>query len=58
MSRYQPLPVIVVDALPTASVRFRGVLVLVPGGTGVADAFYICAKKSDDTYGWRAVTLT
>lgn len=58
MTRYQPMTLVVVETLPTASVRFRGVLVLVRGGAGVADALYACVKKSDDTYDWLAVTLT
>jgi len=41
-----------VSSLPTASSTYRGVLVQVQGGAGVADKLCVCVKKADDTYGW------
>lgn len=44
-----------VAALPAASAQHRGVLLRVEGGTGVADALYICEKNAADAYAWRAL---
>ncbi|QDP42877.1 hypothetical protein HWC53_gp212 [Bacillus phage vB_BmeM-Goe8] len=41
-----------VTSLPTADVNQRGRIIRTEGGTGVADAVYICIKKADDTYDW------
>jgi hypothetical protein len=40
------------SALPTASKDYRNQLVLIQGGTGVADAFYICLKDASENYSW------
>lgn len=40
------------SALPTASVSRRGNTILLRKGIGIADEFYVCMKKSDDTYAW------
>lgn len=42
-------------ALPGASATYRNVIATVQGGVGVADALYVCRKKADDTYEWRAI---
>lgn len=41
--------------LPAAAGEHRGKFFLLWGGAGVADALYICAKKTDDSYDWVAV---
>jgi len=41
-----------VDPLPGASETYRGAMVRVEGGAGVADKLYCCMKKADDTYAW------
>jgi hypothetical protein len=41
-----------IAALPTPSVTYRGYQYRIEGGTGVADGFYVCLKKADDTYKW------
>jgi hypothetical protein len=38
--------------LPTASADYRGKMIRVEGGAGVADTLYVCMKKADDTYAW------
>lgn len=40
------------SSLPSASSTYRGVIVRVQGGEGVADALYWCRKKADDNYEW------
>lgn len=47
---YQPIAV--VTSLPTASATYRGVALRVQGGTGVADAVYICEKGTSGAYSW------
>jgi len=37
---------------PPASSQYRGKIILVPGGTGVADGLYICIKQADESYLW------
>lgn len=44
----------VMSALPTASAAWRGVMVRVEGGAGVADTVSICIKNAADAYVWRA----
>lgn len=39
-------------SLPTASESYRGKILRVEGGAGVADKLYMCMKKADDTYAW------
>lgn len=41
-----------VSALPPPSANYRFIPYVVQGGAGVADAFYICKKFSNDTYDW------
>jgi hypothetical protein len=41
-----------VSSLPTPDSSYRGALVRVEGGSGVADQVCICVKKADDSYGW------
>lgn len=41
-----------VTTLPTASATERGNVARTEGGTGVADAVYVCVKLDDDTYDW------
>ncbi len=43
------------DTLPTATERYRGRFAFVRGGTGVADALYLCHKDSTDVYVWTQV---
>jgi len=38
--------------LPTASADYRGKMIRVEGGAGVADKLYICMKTAADTYSW------
>jgi hypothetical protein len=45
----------VVTALPSPAVELRGRLVLLAGGTGVADTLYVCRKDATDAYVWVAV---
>lgn len=40
------------SALPTPEVKYRGKIYRVQGGTGTADALYICHKLANDTYEW------
>ncbi|MNY10874.1 hypothetical protein D3C86_1438740 [compost metagenome] len=40
------------SALPTAAAKYRGKIYRVQGGTGVADALYICQKLANETYNW------
>lgn len=37
---------------PTPSATYRGALVRINGGEGVADKICVCVKKADDSYGW------
>lgn len=48
----------VVASLPTASAEYRGALVFVKGGTGVADTLKLCRKTTADTYAWVTVTVS
>jgi hypothetical protein len=41
-----------VASLPTASETYRGVMVRVEGGSGVADKLYVCMKSASDAYSW------
>lgn len=41
-----------VTSLPTASATHRGRILRVEGGTGVADALYVCRKDAAGTYSW------
>ena len=41
-----------VDSLPSASATYRGVMVRVEGGSGVADRLYVCMKSASGTYSW------
>jgi hypothetical protein len=47
--------VVAVTALPTASVERRLQLLVLDGGTGVADIVYVCIKNASDTYEWLAL---
>jgi len=44
-----------VSALPTPSETYRGRIICVLGGAGVADTFYMCLKSAADTYSWVAI---
>jgi len=44
-----------VSALPTPSETYRGRIICVLGGAGVADTYYICLKSAADTYSWVAI---
>jgi len=39
-------------SLPDPSVDYRGAMIRVEGGSGVADKLYCCMKKADNTYAW------
>jgi len=41
-----------VSALPTPEEAYRGHMIRVEGGAGVADKLYICMKTATDTYTW------
>jgi hypothetical protein len=41
--------------LPAASVSYRGKLIRIEGGAGVADKTYQCLKAADDSYSWKEV---
>ena len=44
------------DTLPTASAAYRGQYFILYGGTGVADAVYVCIKSATDgVYQWAVV---
>lgn len=43
---------VTLETLPTASSDLRHVVVVIPGGAGVADAAYVCIKNASDTYEW------
>ena len=43
---------VTLETLPTASSDLRHVVVVIPGGAGVADAAYVCIKNATDTYEW------
>ena len=38
--------------LPVADAGYRNLLVVVPGGAGVADQYYYCRKNADESYEW------
>ena len=38
--------------LPTPSADYRGKMIRVEGGAGVADKLYMCMKSAADTYSW------
>jgi hypothetical protein len=40
------------STLPTPDSTYRGKIIRIEGGTGVADKLCVCLKKSDDSYGW------
>lgn len=42
-------------ALPTASASYRGQIRMVQGGSGVADALYVCVKNAANAYVWQAL---
>ncbi len=44
-----------VQALPTAAVGFRGRLLVLEGGAGVADGCYVCLKALGGSYSWRLI---
>jgi hypothetical protein len=44
--------------LPPADVAYRGKIIFVQNGVGVADHIYICLKNSSDGYGWFDITTT
>jgi hypothetical protein len=44
-----------VAALPAASSTYRGQILRVEGGAGVADALKICEKNAADAYAWRTI---
>lgn len=46
------------SAAPTPSVDVRGVLFVVPGGAGVADALMFCRKNAADAYECATVDVT
>jgi len=39
-------------ALPTASADFQGLIIYIPGASGVADGAYICEKAAAGSYSW------
>jgi len=41
-----------VASLPTADSSYRGKMIRVEGGAGVADKLYCCMKKADNSYEW------
>ncbi len=43
--------------LPTAAEEYRGRVLVLDGGAGVADKAYICLKGDDDAYHWKEFTL-
>lgn len=45
-----------VDALPTAGVQYRRMLVVLEGAAGATDTLYICLKAAADTYSWVSIT--
>jgi hypothetical protein len=45
-------------SLPTAAGINRGKMIVVRGGTGVADSLYICIRDAAGNYLWKTVTLT
>lgn len=46
-----------VASLPTPSALYRGKVLTVAGGAGVADAAWVCLKGTDDEYTWREIAL-
>lgn len=44
-------------ALPTAVSYYRGMLLYIQGGTGVADGNYQCMKSATDTYSWKQLII-
>lgn len=53
LAREQPGRLTKVSVLPVASAAYRGRLLRVEGGAGVADALYICEYTAANTYNWR-----
>lgn len=47
-----------VTALPTAGATYRGQMLRVEGGAGVADVLSVCMKKDDNTYAWLTVGVS
>lgn len=45
-----------VASLPTAAVAYRGQILVVEGGTGVADVASICLKNASNAYAWLPIT--
>lgn len=41
-----------VASLPVASSAYRGYMIRVEGGAGVADVLYVCRKNASDAYEW------
>jgi len=41
-----------VTSLPTADATYRGKMIRVEGGAGVADKLYVCMKSASDAYSW------
>ena len=48
----------VVTVAPTAVVADRGKLIILDGGTGVADVVKICVKGADNAYSYKTVTIS
>lgn len=48
----------VVAVAPTAVEADRGKIIIVNGGTGVADVVQICIKGTDDKYSYKTVTIS
>jgi hypothetical protein len=46
-----------VSSLPTATAAYRGVIAIVQGGNGVADALYQCMKSATNTYSWVSIIV-
>ncbi len=43
--------------LPTAAEEYRGRLLVLDGGAGVADKAYICLKQADGTFAWKEAII-
>lgn len=56
--RFAEVKVRSVASLPTAAAAWRGTMLRVEGGAGVADVTYICNKKADDTYAWQTIGVS
>lgn len=45
----------IVTGLPTAGVAYRGQVLTVAGGGGVADVCYVCLKAAGGSYSWKVL---